>query len=366
MKFNNQLTVFPRISHITDDSGYDTLRVDSTTHDFLPIEEYLHKANPSFRNSKTTGIMPPGVLHFTDSYVIYERPPQYQNVQVIFDLLDQINYDKHEPILYRIALPWQLYIATYATIEGTIYPNSVRMFFMNTSLHSYDFLNTHLYLPPLPNFYANGLLCRPMYSDSADVERYTNDISGVIQATYDWIWNSGTNLDLTMAPLEMFLQSQNNKDLRCIVKSSLLAGTFTSTQYYCSQAHVQYMFERWQNISSLHDILDYDWPNPSAASKPLYYLSSNHDTLLQNYLEENSYDDDYHHCHPDGDYCECTPSYDEHEYYCYARATISQPKTFAEIMNSVIREELSEISKASSSTHELSKYIYQVATSLAN
>jgi hypothetical protein len=53
-----------------------------------------------------------------------------------------------------------------------------------------------VFLPVLPNFYSNGLLCRPFYASADDINMYSKDISGVIAAAYDSVWNSGWNTDL--------------------------------------------------------------------------------------------------------------------------------------------------------------------------
>ena len=60
---------------------------------------------------KSTGLMPPGVKAIFPNVVVFERPPTYQNIFYIADAVSERMSDEQN--VYRIALPWQLYIAVY-------------------------------------------------------------------------------------------------------------------------------------------------------------------------------------------------------------------------------------------------------------
>jgi hypothetical protein len=364
MKFNNSFLISKTNSIISDYTSYNSIEKYVSNSDLPSITSFFHKFCKTTSFSSPTGIMPPGVLYIGENYVIYERPPQYQNIELIFDQVDNINYETSKSKLYRIPLPWQLYIATYSTFDGRIYPNSVRMYFMKSSLHMIDPTKDHLYLPPLPNFFANALLCRPMYYDAEDVNRYTNDVSGVIHATYDWIWNSGTNLDLTMAPLELIRQANINPDQKYIIPSSFSSSEVHLHSYYISSQSVNLIMQAWESVDSLVSACEYIWPSPSSVDRPFYALQNSSD-YLDEYLHINGLDD-YHNCDPDYDDCNCSPEYDSDDFAHFALQRILQPKTFLEIMYSIMSQDLSELSRNSFVANPLSKSIFESAVSLAN
>ena len=364
MKYRNSFLVSRLNSIVSDYTGYDFKKNYVSNSQLVHIDSFFDKICNNNNFSSPTGIMPPGVLAIGENYVIYERPPQYQNIQLIFDQVDNINYESSRSKLYRIPLPWQLYIATYANFDGQIYPNSVRMYFMNSSIHMSDISNTPLYLPPLPNFFANGLLCRPMYSDSEDIHRYSNDVSGVIHATYDWIWNSGTNLDLTMAPLELIRQARANPTDKYIIHSSFEDPTISFHSYYISAQSVNSIMRAWESIDSLVSVCDYVWPHPCSKDRPFYAMQDSSE-YLDEYLEINGLSD-YHDCDPDYEDCNCSPEYDKDDFMHYVMKSIFQPKNFQNIMNIVISQDLHDLSRSSYVLDPLSKSVYESSISLAN
>jgi len=207
--------------------------------------------------SKSTGLMPPGVKALLPNLVVFERPPVYQNIFYIPKVVTQEMSDQH--LVYRIALPWQLYIALY---NSDYYLHNVYMYFMDAPLTSLD---QNLYAPAIPNFYANGQLCRPNFSLMDDVERYSKDVSGVISAAFDWVWNNGTNHDLTES---MLLLPKFTKDI-----SSTVFGLFDEAKLYfdpsCCSGYkltvdqVKTAFSSWEKVN-IKDILNYKWVVPSS------------------------------------------------------------------------------------------------------
>ena len=364
MHSKNSLTVSHNKSIVHSSNEYNSNTLLVNTSQLTDISYYFSKISSSTTISYPTGIMPPGVLAITDNCVVYERPPQYQNIQIIFDQVDNINYERSKTRIYRIPIPWQIYIATYSSFNNHLYPNNVRMYFMNSSIHNSSYDTAMMYLPPLPNFYANGLLCRPMFSDSEDVNRYSNDISGIISATYDWIWNSGTNMDLTMACVELFLQSRHNRDKNYIIPNSYPSEVALSS-YYVSAPAIHSLLTHWESLDALHEISNYDWPFPAPVERPSSEPMYNRSDYLDEYLHRFNLED-YHSCDPDYENCECTPHYDDDHFYEYVRTSFFSPKTFQDIMRYVYRDELVNLSHRSLYTDYFSKYIENSALSLAN
>ena len=128
---------------------------------------------------------------------------------------------------------------------------------MKTPLHSPE---QNIYMPPIPNFFTNGLLCRPMYDNMNDVDGYSKDLSGIIASAYDWIWNSGFNHDLT----ENFYHVVKQKKPIKILTSYSIVTNVNNHNYYrgVTPTHVRAILGDWERLD-LNGILDLDWPNPS-------------------------------------------------------------------------------------------------------
>lgn len=202
-----------------------------------------------------SNIVPPAIKYHSHGVVVFERPPSYQVIQYAPQNVGGI--DENTPIhIYRIPIPWQLYIMTYD--PDKYFCGSVRMLFMKSSLSSPE---QNMYMPPILNFFTNGLLCRPMFDKMDDVDGYSKDLSGVIASAYDWIWNTGFNHDLT----ENFYHVIRQKKPVELMTSYLNLGQNVNTHGYyrgMSPVHIQSILRDWESLN-LDNILDFDWPNPS-------------------------------------------------------------------------------------------------------
>lgn len=222
--------------------------------------------------SLKSSLLPLAVRYSFPGLVIFERPPTYQVVQYIPTSVSEIK-DNHEPQIYRIAIPWQLYIISYDPIN--FYCTSVKMFFTQSSLHSTDQV---LFMAPIPNFFTNSMLCRPMYADMDDVERYSKDLSGIIASAYDWIWNSGFNHDLSENVCHLRLQ---NKPVEitsdpAVNEAAMHHGHSRSV----TSVYLHRVLKAWEKID-INNILNIVWPNPSLSQHfegdPGYYNSFDYD-----------------------------------------------------------------------------------------
>lgn len=230
--------------------------------------------------SSDSGIMPPGVRMVGKNYIVFERPPTYQNIFYNPDKVHSQMSDQDVQV-FRIPMPWQIYIASFT---NDYYVSEVSMYFSNTSLMSKE---QHLYLAPLPNFYTNGSLCRPMFSDMTDVERYPKNLSGVMACAYDWIWNNGTNNDLNEAMVHVNLQiaskgldGYNSTIFSKMTNEEYRSTSFTNTSgitYYHS-TQVTAMLRAWEK-STLEEVISYSWPVPSVEKHfhQRYYYDYNPD-----------------------------------------------------------------------------------------
>ena len=206
------------------------------------------------RKQIVSDIVPPAIKYQSNGIVVFERPPSYQVVQ--YAPQNVSNLDDDTPIhVYRIPIPWQLYVITYNPNE--YYCNTVRMYFMKSSLQSPE---QTIYMPPIPNFFTNGLLCRPMYDSMEDIDGYSKDLSGVIASAYDWIWNSGFNHDLT----ENFYHVIRQRAPAEILSIYHQLQEVNSSGYFrgVTPTHLRAILEGWEKID-LNNVLDLDWPNPS-------------------------------------------------------------------------------------------------------
>ena len=230
-----------------------------------------------------SGILPPGVRIIGSNYVVFERPPCYQN---IFYNPDRVHsgMDSTPISVYRIPIPWQIYVVTYTS---DYYVSDVRMYFSPTSLMSRD---QHVYLPPIPNFYTSGLLCRPYIANMEDLDRYSKDLSGVIACAYDWIWNNGTNNDLneTMVHVNLQLVARSGKkntlfeNMQDDVYESYFKNPYNC--HYYQHQQVTSMLSVWENLT-IEQAVALNWPVPSRDKhfEARYYYSSNDaDSIIDN------------------------------------------------------------------------------------
>jgi hypothetical protein len=202
-----------------------------------------------------SNIVPPAIKYHSNGVVVFERPPSYQVIQYAPQNVGNLN-DETPIYVYRIPVPWQLYIISYD--PNKYFCNSVQMYFMKSSLNSSE---QNIYMPPIPNFFTNGLLCRPMFENMNDIDGYSKDLSGVIASAYDWIWNTGFNHDLT----ENFYHVIRQKKPVKLMTSYLNLGQNVNTHGYyrgMTPTHIQGVLRDWESLD-LDNILDLDWPNPS-------------------------------------------------------------------------------------------------------
>jgi len=259
--------------------------------------------------SGDSGILPPGLLYLTKNYLVFEKPPCYQTLFVIPTRVEEIDYDIHEPTVYRLPIPWQLYIVAFSqtqdntslTSSSSLSTSSVRMHFMNSPLMSLD---QEVYMAPLNNFYTTGDLCRPMFDSMDDLERYSKDVAGVMQSAYDWIWNSGTNLDLTDSVVNCFIQFKNNTTTSVFTPENL-CPRYIRGSYYCTYEHLNYFYSLWEKIP-LHEVSNLDWPSNSHG--PRFHVD--HQDAVQSRLSEYL---SYMGLSPSDDYCDDCAQYVEDE-----------------------------------------------------
>lgn len=355
-------------------SNESNIVVDSniSENDLEKISSLTQHITPFVSNSPIigdSGILPPGLLYVTKNYLVFEKPPCYQNIFLISNQVSEINYAVHEPVLYRLPIPWQLYIVAYSQEHNYENQNSlprlvtanVRMHFMDGPLLSLD---QKMYMAPLNNFYTSGDLCRPMFDSMDDLERYSKDLSGVMQSAYDWIWNSGANLDLTDAVVNHFIQFVKNTTTSVFTEYNP-CPYYNRSSYYCTPNHVEYFYSLWEKIP-LHEVSQLSWPANSRSTRFRQDEQNVINTRLAEYLRENNlyhFNDEYcDECaqYPeteDGDYdydsepyhydeCECSChsslNYDTEHFLSWAGVLPPQPVTFSEsFKNFVIDTKLS-------------------------
>lgn len=219
-----------------------------------------------------TGILPPGLISVGKKYIVFERRPEFKTVFLIPKQVGEMgDVTKEEVHTFRLPIPWQLYIVQYGITYDennnlVYYPSNVKMHFMPSSLNSID---QKVFLPTLPNFYSDGSLCRPMFSSMEDITRYPNNISGVIQAAYDWIWNCGTNLDLTETLVQVINQLSHNYKNTILKHADVhwLRSEVNINSFYCGVFGVLRILGSWEKCT-LEEVVQFDWP--SASRTPSY------------------------------------------------------------------------------------------------
>lgn len=271
-----------------------------------------------------TGIMPPGVIALTNEFVVFERPPEYKNIFLCPRVVAEINDESLQEeniLMFRVPIPWQLYIVHYnvSRMNGVteFYTTDVRMHFMKSNM--LDF-NQEIFMATLPNFYANGNLCRPMFSTMDEIERYPKSIIGVIESAYDWIWNNGTNLDLTECIAQYYIQARNMPITDTVFgkRFSRVPHKVGIGSYYVMLDAAQLFLQEWEQYS-LEEVCQLNWPtnsekkNHSAEYRgqlirylPEYLIENGQEPLYESHYDED--EDQEYRCDPTenpDEYCDC-------------------------------------------------------------
>lgn len=311
------------------------------------------------RVEQDTGILPPGVLYIDDSFIIFERPPSFQNISLIPRIMDDIRYDRNEEKLYRLPIPWQVYMVHYTQCEGEngelqLYTSGVRMLFTSGPIQSFDDI---VHLPPLTNLYTNGTLCRPFYESMDDIERYPKNIAGVIQSAYDWVWNSGSNIDLTNCIVQYYIQLRNDIITNTVFSKAdayladdikVISQGFGIDSYFCGFSYIQKLFLEWEKFS-LEEVIDLRWPSPSHEKTMSVGLYNSYLDELMEYVRVNGYvaEDDMHYdeesdfyyqCEERGCSCLGGDSVDYYKFLTDCKLWPPENVTLKSSMNSFIKE----------------------------
>lgn len=221
----------------------------------LKMKSFFTSLSENFNPQIVSGLLFPAVLYHIPGLLIFERPPIQKLVQYIDRPVDYIT-DESEMKSYNLPLPWQLYIAEYDPKSMLLC--KAHMYFMSESLKNADQI---MYAAPLPNFYANGSLCRPFLASMDDIERYDKSLSGIMASAYDWIWNSGFNHDLSENIISVYSHKNNsfyNPEYNRTPVSS-------SWQRHIHPKDVHNVLSMWEKIS-IDSILDTKWPNLSVSN----------------------------------------------------------------------------------------------------
>lgn len=287
------------------------------------IEKYFSPFNTIKSNPTDSGLLSPGLKSVGNNYIVFEKPPCFKNIFYIPTSRDEITEDADNQQVFRIPLPWQLYLVKF---NPNMYVYQVNMFFMKNSLTSVD---QELFLPPIPNFYTNGMLCPPIMDNMEDVDRYPKNYAGIIESAYDWVWNSGTNHDLTEACIHAGFQlNQDNSILKYMPEpiynnyfKTIYNNPFnTNSRYSANYKQVTHLLTSWEK-SSLTEVCHFSWPNISG-SKTHFVTYPDNVTEINGYydylyefmlhLDDSMTDEEAESMIENGDY-------DSEEYYRYLR-----------------------------------------------
>jgi len=259
-----------------------------------PIINYFNSLSSKSTIQADTGILPPGLIHVDNQYVIFERPPTYQNIQLIPATLEHIDEKSYKKYIFRLPIPWTVYFVSYSIYNGAYYPYRIAMYFMANSLQGSALDSHRLYLPPLVNFYNNSTLCNPMFDSMDEVTRYENNVSGVINAAYNWIWNTGSNLDLTTNIVECIIQGNQNSYFPSshpfhINNIGLSNYAISSHSYYIEFPYIARAFQNWEKIS-IDQISSISWPNPCTCEQVHHHIHNIGTSMLLDYFRDHDID----------------------------------------------------------------------------
>lgn len=298
--------------------------------------------------------LPPGVRYITPGLIVFEKPPTHKLISIFDDYKDTLSHNTRVTDYY-LPIPWQVYIASYNPKDMRLY--SVKMYFSNSSIYS---SNQHIYTPPLHNFFANGKLCRPFFSTMEDIEKYSQDYSGIIASAYDWIWNTGFNLDITQNIAEFIYTTKHQQFKPYLTDPSdhialHFLDTLSSNSLLPRNLDISYVhrfFSLWEKIP-LENIISLKFSNYS----PTDYYDNFHELgdELSPYVDEytamndliiHEYDDhsDYYDEDEGSSYCpdNCISESSLYESHSFNRflynKILTSPSTLRDAVNSSVKE----------------------------
>jgi hypothetical protein len=289
--FSNKDFLLANLSSEYDNSNSLVVKDDN----FLTLFKSFFKFNNFYSNC----IFSPGLLHYDDSIIIFEKPPCKKTINYIAKQESDIRYSD-EYSSYEINIPWQVYIVKYSTIDYPVedsekintysYIDSVYMFFSNSQINSQD---DFLYTAPIPNFYSNGLLCAPSYSSVEDVLFLKDDnyINNLINSAYISIWSSNFNGDLTSSLTDYlyscyrsYIKSDNSIFMNSMIHKYI---GLSHHSYYCDLQYVHSFLSNWSEYS-VFDVLSFEWANPSVSNWYHSDYNSLQESNLYDYFISNS------------------------------------------------------------------------------
>jgi hypothetical protein len=304
----------------------------------------------SIKSSKNTGLLPPGVVAIDDSVIIFEAPPRMVRVEYYETVRDHINSDSQIKSGY-IPVPWQTYIIihdkNFNLIDTYMYYNKHPV--------SQSGYQEPVFLPVLPNFYSSGLLCRPFYASAEDVNMYSKDVSGVIAAAYDAVWNSGWNMDLVDSIIDF------NTDIR----RQYLYGRKQMLEYFENHpVNFKERFSNYVSMGSFHnreimfamfvklmeglneaDVLNISYPIISQAQHRGSALDQLRDEIRESY------------------YCDEDEEYSDEDIDSYVEDNLinfwSQPTSFAQILNYVLASRYADLNIIDPVNNDYFKHIFK-------
>lgn len=263
----------------------------TSSSDTLTLQDYfdIFSSLAPVDYSTSSSVIFPGIRYISDTILIFERPPTMKPYSYLAAYRESINDETRREEFY-IPVPWQIYICSFDPRDMRLV--NVKMLFANSSLSSFE---DNVYAPPLLNFYSNGNLCRPFFESMDDIEKYPKTYSGIMASAYDWIWNSGTNLDIT-ENISEFLRSKKYEQFKpyCSADSSLAQyynllanNNITSNPTSLHYKLVKSYFTCLEQIP-LEEIINFDWTNPTLED---FYYQENHNSLsniLESFADENN------------------------------------------------------------------------------
>lgn len=152
-----------------------------------PESEFLEKFNLSARPSEI-GFMPPAVRYvdMASRVIVFEAVPQVKKISL--SNVAKHRVDKFNTSIYNIAVPWQIYIATF-DIQMNL--ATLKIYYSKGPIESFDH---QLYSVPLFNVYDDGRVCLPDHPGEY-YKQNKNYCDLIVDAIEDF-WMSSFNTDL--------------------------------------------------------------------------------------------------------------------------------------------------------------------------
>ncbi len=203
------------------------------------VENFSTVYSNVFRGLKAE-VLPPAIRFLRKTgngfIMLFETPPQYHQVQFTPDYLDKLELDGKSKYTFMLPFPWLRYVV-YLSPNFDI---DKILGFMSKQPFAESSMSKKPVPIPVNNWYAEGHLCRPVYTNDPYVGA-DKSLFGIVNQVLTEVWDSGFNTDLDLTIKNYWALTQN--------RPSDLPRTLATGAKINSRSVSLGFYQHWQRLT---------------------------------------------------------------------------------------------------------------------